>query len=283
MGKIIKKLGTIFILTGLLFVLAACDSGELERVIREDVTIVSVAEITGIEVEYGTDGETVIDALPGNVAVTLSNGEVKNPELTWEGPEDYNGETPDTYTFVGYFTIEEGSGNVEVSVTVLEEEIVRLSELDEDFNTGLPDNWEINSYSISSETWKSVADFNGNTLDGTAFMIVDSDAARGVLEEELISPVINSSLSEGEQLLLSFDHYFDQIGSSLGKVYVYDGSEWIMLTSFSEDTGTWGNPAHEEINISQYANENLRVCFYYTGDWEWFWAIDNVIIGKGFM
>ena len=156
-----------------------------------------------------------------------------------------------------------------------------LAGLDENFDDGLPAEWEIVDGGTSADTWFWTTDDAGNTLDGTPFLFVDSDAAGiGVtLDEELITPSIASA--GAASLNLIFDHYYNNyVGSETGDVDVWDGSAWITVATFEDvDYGTWTLPDHQVIDISAYANNDLKVRFhYYNADWDFYWAVDNVII-----
>ena len=114
--NLFKKLSVLTLVFVMIFALAACDNGTTD----EEISIKSVQEITQ-EVEYGTAGTDVISMLPATVEVTLSNDEVKNPDVVWETPDDYDSETADNYTFTGSFTVEGLTGTAEAEVTVLDE------------------------------------------------------------------------------------------------------------------------------------------------------------------
>lgn len=152
--------------------------------------------------------------------------------------------------------------------------------LDEDFNDEFPGDWEIIAGGSTNHTWTRVETrWPDNSLDGTHFMIADSDAAGmgQLMNEQLITPKINIPDPQGK-LMLSFEHFYRHFGSSSGKVQVYDGAEWLVVNTFNESTGSWDSPAVEEIDITEHANEELQVSFHYEAGWDWFWAIDNVKI-----
>jgi hypothetical protein len=128
-------------------------------------------------------------------------------------------------------------------------------------------------------TWQGVTDDAGNTLDGTPFVFVDSDAAGSVdMMEELISPVIDA---EGAlSLTLEWDQYFNAYsGNDIGDVDVWDGSEWVNVYTTSADMGYWSDPDHPVIDITALAHADLQVRFhYYNVNWDWYWAVDNVLL-----
>jgi hypothetical protein len=148
----------------------------------------------------------------------------------------------------------------------------------EDFDDGIPTTWEIIDGSNDGFTWYGATSYNGNTLDGTPFAFVDSDAHSGShLYEQLISPYADAS-SVGA-LLLEFDHYYNYLGTpEFAAVDVWDGSAWVNVATYMEDHGAFGSPEHVVLDIYPYANENLQVRFLYDdgNGWMWYWAVDNV-------
>ncbi len=124
-----------------------------------------------------------------------------------------------------------------------------------------------------------------NNLDGTGYMRVDSDLNGNAIHmiETMESPAIDASTLAGGNLLLDFDHYYrDVFGSDSGAVEVYDGTSWINVASFGSTLGAWGAPDHQTIDITAYANADLKVRFRYDdGDsWAWYWSVDNISIAE---
>ena len=123
----------------------------------------------------------------------------------------------------------------------------------------------------------------GQNLDGTGYMRVDSDANGNgtALHEILESPEIDASSVTGT-LMLDFDHYYRTIVGDTGWVNVWDGSAWVNVATFTTNTGAWGAPDHQSIDISAYANANLRVRFEYDdgNQWAWYWSVDNFSVAE---
>jgi hypothetical protein len=160
----------------------------------------------------------------------------------------------------------------------------------ENFNdTILPMDWIVVDLPdhATPDSWQFIGALDANTLDGTAFTIIDSDAAgsgAGVMNSILYTPAIDASVFDGV-LTLSFEQYYRHLGdNAFGKVEVWDGSAWILLAEYTETQGSWDEPDMPMFDISEYANADLRVRFHYTdgGAWAWYWAIDNVEI-KGML
>ncbi|PLX10349.1 MAG: hypothetical protein C0594_05085, partial [Marinilabiliales bacterium] len=151
----------------------------------------------------------------------------------------------------------------------------------ENFNDQDISGWTIYDNSTDTSTWELVYDSVDN-LGDSYFMIVDSDAAGAVdMDEELETPIINSL--GYINLYLEFDQYFNAYTANStnekGEVEVFDGANWNVVYTVTADTGAWGNPDHRSIDITSYANENMKIRFhYYDANYDWYWAVDNVVI-----
>ena len=148
----------------------------------------------------------------------------------------------------------------------------------EDFNQGSLGNFTAVDGGTTSDTWFATTNgYNGNSIDGSEFAFVDSDAAGNspntILSEELLSPVFNGL--NFPQVILEFDHFYQAFSTDSGFVEVYDGSQWVAVSAYSNNTGSWTNPAHEVINLTPYRNANMQVRFRYEdyAIWAWFWAV----------
>ena len=158
--------------------------------------------------------------------------------------------------------------------------------LSENFDSGIPSGWNVTDSGTSSDTWINTDGSYLSTpgdLDGTNYMMCDSDAAgSGVtMNETFTSPVI--PCTGYDPVTLEFDHYFRYYssgGTEVAEVEVYDGSQWqSVYASSTVSEGEWSNPDHETITITQYANANMQIRFrYYDAEYDWWWAIDNVLV-----
>ncbi|MBW4827743.1 MAG: Ig-like domain-containing protein [Clostridiaceae bacterium] len=93
---------------------------------KEKVTVDSIELINGIELDYGTSKEEVLEKLPAKVILNLSNGTKEEADVNWTN-EDYAENKAGDYTFVGSYELPEGvtgekpEVNVKVKVRVKEE------------------------------------------------------------------------------------------------------------------------------------------------------------------
>jgi hypothetical protein len=153
-----------------------------------------------------------------------------------------------------------------------------------DFNAGLNAGWTIVNGGTTPDTWYTTTGgaFAGNTLNGSNFAFVNSDAAGNsptiILSEQLKSPVFNGNAYG--QVFLEFDHYYRDFSLDTGWVEVYNGSTWVPLVHYSTNTGAWSAPDHVTLNLTPYRNPNMQVRFRYEDNaiWAWYWAVDNVAL-----
>ena len=150
----------------------------------------------------------------------------------------------------------------------------------ENFNTSLGCFIPVNGGS-TEDTWTHVLS-SSNSLNGTPYAIVNSSAAGTgvVMNEILLSPEIDASATN--TVVLTFDHYFYNYFSTSdsGFVEVFDGTQWNVVKTYDTNVGSFSSPATDVLDISAYANANLRVRFRYKDDGMWakYWAIDNILI-----
>jgi len=72
--------------------------------------VVAVADVDDVNVDYGTAKADAIAALPAEVDVTLNDNSTTSVSVTWDS-DDYDAETPGTYTFTGTLQMPEGIVN----------------------------------------------------------------------------------------------------------------------------------------------------------------------------
>ncbi len=106
--------------------------------------------------------------------------------------------------------------------------------------------------------------------------IFDSDFYGSVGANEdvsLVSPAFDASSYATVTLL--FDHYFREGFGGAYSVDVYDGSSWNTVLSGTTST-TNATAESIDITIAADGDVNAQVRFRWTGDWSWYWAVDNV-------
>ncbi|MBK9451809.1 MAG: T9SS type A sorting domain-containing protein [Bacteroidetes bacterium] len=155
--------------------------------------------------------------------------------------------------------------------------------VNEAFNSGIPGTWTIVNGGGPVDTWFGTTNgYNGNTLNGTQFAFVNSDAAGNnphpLLSEQLITPTFNGNAYS--TIFLEFDQYYHVYSTDRGYVEVWNGTSWIVLNTLSANTGAWNAPNHATYNLTAYRNAAMKVRFRYEDNnvWAWWWAVDNVEI-----
>jgi leucyl aminopeptidase len=184
----------------------------------------------------------------------------------------------------------EGSNHTGLPLTIGNAyEVVLLSE---DFAAGIPTDWMVvdgGSGGGAASTW-TTSNPGGRSIEAPfddSFAIVDSDEAgsNATQDEALITPSFDAS--ECTQVVVEFSSQF--------RWYSGSQDEWADL-DLSTDGGTfWWNklrlqggsdgypaPVTKSVDITSTLGGSLadaRVRFHYhQADYEWWWAIDNVVV-----
>ena len=140
-------------------------------------------------------------------------------------------------------------------------------------------NWkQVNSpYKLFEEEIKS--------NDNSNFMITASDGLgpESSVSTSMTSPSMNLvGVSSAE---LTFYHYHKYVSSqsTTAKVLISidGGNGWDELASYSSETGSGDEFQKETIDLDDYlGNANVQIRFEYSGNWGWWWAVDNVAINQ---
>ncbi|MCZ8192269.1 MAG: fibronectin type III domain-containing protein [Microcystis sp. LE19-338.1B] len=159
--------------------------------------------------------------------------------------------------------------------------------LSEGFN-GATNSWTVAGTGSGAPTanWTLRPDsYNGplgitRSNDNTQFYMADSDAPGlgTTISTTLTSPAINTV---GYTALgLSFWHCYRFFSGDTGRVQAsIDGVTWTDLTVYSSNQGGLTAFNNVNINLDAYINQpTLFIRFRYDASWDWFWAIDNVLV-----
>ncbi|SHE91157.1 Fibronectin type III domain-containing protein [Flavobacterium fontis] len=116
--------------------------------------------------------------------------------------------------------------------------------------------------------------------DNTQFYLADSDepGSGTSISTTLTSPAINTV---GYTTLgLSFWHCYRFFSGDSGRVQAsIDGVTWTDLSVYSSNQGGLTAFNNVIINLDAYINQpTLFIRFRYDATWDWFWAIDNVLV-----
>ncbi len=131
-----------------------------------------------------------------------------------------------------------------------------------------PDGWDVQS-SQYEPAWSPPASEDSSYW-------VDSDASGGLVEDTALSPVLvpHAATTKWFKYGFSFDLYAAGEFMEVGIKY-FNGSAWtvVPLTTYSADI----NPRWDSFDVSAYATyPRIQVYYYYSGDYGWWAAFDNV-------
>ncbi|WP_460664915.1 S8 family serine peptidase [Kribbella swartbergensis] len=152
----------------------------------------------------------------------------------------------------------------------------------ETFDTGAkPGNWTVVDNKGNGQVWQFNDPGNrGNLAGGTGkFAVVDSDkyGSGGSQDTSLVSPVVD--LSAVAAPVIRFNQDLNWLGGEKADVdlSIDGGATWTTVLTQAADTR-----GVKEIAIPQAAGKPaVQVRFhYYNASYEWWWIVDNVLIGS---
>lgn len=132
-------------------------------------------------------------------------------------------------------------------------------------------------------------DAGSSTINGSCMFFFDADStgwSTNTWTAQLSSPSFDGTLLTGEQLVVSMDVHFIPSETAAFNIYLYAGSTYHLLRSFSgsDDLTGWqiDNVAQFSADISQYAGTNMHLMLEYDQNVYWsFWAaIDDIVVEK---
>lgn len=148
--------------------------------------VTSVSNPSNINVDYGTDLNTVKAQFPATVTLNISDMTTDSVAVTWDdGTPAYNPNVPGNYTFTGTF---ETGANVSNSSNFFAVQVVSVSEM------GLSNNATLSSLGLSEGTLAPV--FDGGTLSYTVSVpnIVSSIRITPTLSDLAAQVTVNGTL-----------------------------------------------------------------------------------------
>jgi hypothetical protein len=147
----------------------------------------------------------------------------------------------------------------------------------------LPIGWT--NVAVTGDSLWVIGDNGGiNNIDGSCMAYFDDDLlGSGALPSlvELTTPTVDASA--GDDMQLSFDFNYNNIGTDSFYVDVWNGGSWdnvLLLTS--DSIGFWNGGPYPAavIPLSGYTNIDFQVRFTYNdgGAWAWYVGLDNVAL-----
>jgi hypothetical protein len=168
--------------------------------------------------------------------------------------------------------------------------------LDEDFAGGIPAGWTVVDGGIGgglASTWTD-ADPHGHSPAAPfdpPFVIVDSDYAGRFAsqDEELITPSLDATGCQ--ELVIEFSNQFNWDSGGLDERSDVDlsldgGGSWTNVLRMNGADDGYPDPNTKTVDLLPYVAaepDDVTLRFhYYDAEWEWWWAIDNVVVRCAF-
>ncbi|MCB9169886.1 MAG: lamin tail domain-containing protein [Flavobacteriales bacterium] len=122
--------------------------------------------------------------------------------------------------------------------------------------------------------------FSGAGFDAE-FAMFDSDIAgsgAGDASASLVSPTFDASV--GGSYILDFDQSYRVCCGSTADVEVWNGTTWNNVLAQSSTIVGYPTADHQTIDITAAAggSSTAQVRFTYHGDWDYWWALDNISV-----
>ena len=154
----------------------------------------------------------------------------------------------------------------------------------EDFAGGLPGTWSVTNAGAAAGAWQVTAARSANSLNGSNFLLADSDAPGSGTTTNTSITTAPLDVSAASTLSLEFDEYFRVYtsgGTETGTVEVLANGAWTQVLQHTEaggSVGSWTSPNAQVIDLTPYISSALQLRFTYQGAYDWYWAIDNVAL-----
>jgi Zn-dependent metalloprotease/uncharacterized protein YjdB len=124
--------------------------------------------------------------------------------------------------------------------------------------------------------------------DASSFLETNSDAGGGdgITQSKLISPVF--SLAGYTNCVLSFQHTYSQYPTDINvqvDISTDAGATWTFLQDYiGTSVGNIDGFVNSIVDLSAYDGmSNLMIRYHYHSDYGWYWAVDNIVIGRAAM
>ena len=232
----------------------------------------------------------------GDVSTTLTGEGIPAPIV------EISPDSLDLQAYVGQqfertLTISNTGGNP-LECSIVEEVIAQPTSLsavfdalllEEDFNDGIPSDWEVVDNAGEGLVWQLNSDFgdpNWTSGDGTA-AAVNSDATAFVpYDTELRTPTMTAN---SDAMRLRFNANYRDLSTGAGDAFDVDvstdgGASWSNLLSWNEDHGGFLAPPGEDVDLDlsehvSTGDEFMIRWRYYTDapePWDWYVQLDDV-------
>lgn len=122
-----------------------------------------------------------------------------------------------------------------------------------------------------------------NSESGAPFAIINSDSFNNGTQDDYLILKVGANLTSNVGVQLRFQHFFRRFQESHIVQVSNDSTNWTTVYNSNglvPVNTTIANPTNQRFNISAVAagQANVWVRFHYIGAWDWFWAIDDVVV-----
>ncbi|WP_449343644.1 carboxypeptidase regulatory-like domain-containing protein [Streptomyces polygonati] len=190
-------------------------------------------------------------------------------------------------------TVQLGAADLHLNVSVPVDPVaaqapgyaVHLSGATEPFTStgGPPAGWSVSNAAGTDGGWTfdDEGDRGNRTGGSGGFAIIDSDDIGQGLDQDssLLSP--SYDLTGLSNPVVGFDTDYKEFSNSTADVDVSadGGATWTTLWERTTDSVT--GPAHVDLPLTDYTGKpDVRLRFHYTGNWAYWWQLDNVFVGQ---
>jgi len=142
-------------------------------------------------------------------------------------------------------------------------------------NPGI-DPWDFSDQCLYFNDW---FDAGSTTMSGN-IAIINTDCTADDANTDLTSPAFDASVAG--TYLLEFDNSIKNFSSQLCQVDAWNGNAWVNVMTVDGINDGAGSANHKNIDITAATGgfNQSKIRFHYEGDWEYWWAIDNVKITR---
>ncbi|MEM4284474.1 MAG: hypothetical protein QXS96_08320, partial [Candidatus Caldarchaeum sp.] len=265
--------------------------------------IIEPGETVTLPVTLTNTGSVNLTGVSGTLSTTTPGVTVTDNAATWpdlpvggsaqSNPNHFSFQVADTVTcgtgidFSLNVTYAQGSNVTGANLPVGTTQTTTL--LQEDFSGGIPATWTVidgGSGGGPAATW-TTANPCGRSIGpplAAPWAMVDSDCAgtSATQDEQLITPSLNASSCA--QVTLEFSNQFRWYSGGLSEVADVDvstdgGTTWVNVLRLQGGSDGYPTPNTKVVDLTAQAagQPNVKIRFhYYNGQFEWWWAIDNV-------
>ncbi|MCF8367621.1 MAG: PKD domain-containing protein [Bacteroidales bacterium] len=214
--------------------------------------------------------------------------------ISYIGGTNANSQNPQVaFTASGLYTVELTASNIGGSDTETKTDYIFVQDCSiatfpysQQFDNGglIPNCWQNIDNSGSGKVWEfnnPGSRFIYTTSSANGFAIFDSDnygQNTGAEDCDLISPVFD--FTSEATVIVSFEHFFfSGYGGAAEFLYTIDGGlNWVSVNSWSASSTPNATQVVYDLSTSLAGQSSVMFNWNWTGDWSWWWAIDDVYI-----